>query len=228
MGDEMKTMWTVTVAAGLMLGAAPALAQNADGGTHVRAAVTAGTMGIGPEVGVRFNDHLGVRAAAGFLSGSGHAESDGNKYDAKARLQSYGAMVDVHPFGGAFRLSAGARINRTRVDLGLTPSGDVTVGEEEYTAAEIGRLTGRAAPKKVAPAVSLGWAGQNRRGFYFGAELGVLLQGAFKLEQFRATGTLRDDPAFQAALERERVSLQKDVDKVKVWPIAQLALGWRF
>lgn len=51
-GNGMKTMWTVAVAAGLMLGAAPALAQNADGGTHVRAAVTAGTMGIGPEVGV--------------------------------------------------------------------------------------------------------------------------------------------------------------------------------
>ncbi|WP_159755934.1 hypothetical protein [Sphingomonas sp. 8AM] len=227
MGIEMKTMWTVAVVAGLMLGAAPAGAQNADGGAHVRAAVTAGTMGVGPEVGVRFNDHLGVRAAAGFLSGTGHAESDGNKYDATLRLQSYGAMADVHPFGGAFRLSAGARINRNRVDLELTPSGEVLVGDEEYTAAEIGRIIGRAAPQKVAPALSLGWAGQNRRGFYFGAELGVLFQGAFKLEQFRSTGSLSDDPDFKAALERERVSLQKDVDKVKVWPIAQVALGWR-
>ncbi|MFK3890538.1 hypothetical protein [Sphingomonas sp. NPDC079357] len=224
----MKTIWKVAAAAGALLVAAPALAQNADGGTHIRAAVTAGTMGIGPEVGVRFNDHVGVRAAAGFLNTNGTAEADGNSYDAKLHLQSYGAMVDVHPFGGAFRLSAGARINGNRVDVGLTPGDDVQIGEEDYTAEEVGRISGRATPKKFAPALSLGWAGQNRRGFYFGAELGAVFQGAFRLEQFRSTGTLRNDPAFQAALERERVSLQEDVDKVKVWPIVQLALGWRF
>lgn len=224
----MKTMGAVALAAGLMLGTTPATAQNADGGTHVRAAVTAGTMGIGPEVGVRFNDHLGVRAAAGFLNADGTAESDGEKYDAKLRLKSYGAMVDVHPFGGAFRLSAGARINRSRVDVGLTPSGETTIGEEDYTAAEVGRISGRANVKKFAPALTFGWAGKNRRGFYVGTEFGVLFQGAYRIERFQSSGTLRDDPAFQAALERERVSLQKDVDKVKVWPIAQLALGWRF
>lgn len=224
----MKTIWAVAVAAGLMLGAAPALAQNADGGTHVRAAVTAGTLGIGPELGVRFNDHLGVRAGAGFLTGNGTAESDGEKYDAKVRLKSFGGMVDVYPFGGAFRLSGGARINRNRADVGLTPSGDVTIGEEDYTATEVGRITGRGNAKKFAPALTLGWAGKNRRGFYFGAELGAFFQGAFRIERLQSTGTLRDDPAFQAALERERVSLQKDVDKVKVWPIVQLALGWRF
>ncbi|MEH3123779.1 MAG: hypothetical protein PGN16_17740 [Sphingomonas phyllosphaerae] len=224
----MKTMGAVALAAGLMLGVAPASAQNADGGTHVRAAVTAGTLGIGPELGVRFNDHLGVRAAAGFLSADGTAESDGEKYDAKLRLKSYGAMLDVHPFGGAFRLSAGARINRSRVDVGLTPSGETTIGEEDYTAAEVGRISGRANVKKFAPALTFGWAGKNRTGFYFGTELGVLFQGAYRIERFQSTGTLRDDPAFQAALERERVSLQKDVDKVKVWPIVQLALGWRF
>lgn len=224
----MTTMRAVALAAGLMLGANPALAQNADAGTHVRAAVTAGTMGIGPELGVRFNDHLGVRAAAGFLSADGTAESDGEKYDAKLRLKSYGGMVDVYPFGGAFRLSAGARINRSRIDVGLTPSGETTIGEEDYTAAEVGRVTGRANVKKFAPALTFGWAGKNRTGFYFGTELGVLFQGAYRIERFQSSGTLRDDPAFQAALERERVSLQKDVDKVKVWPIVQLALGWRF
>lgn len=227
-GEEMQKMEMAVAAAALMIGAAPAHAQNADGGTHVRAAVTAGTLGIGPELGVRFNDHLGVRAAAGFLSGSATVESDDEEYDGKFRLKSFGGMLDVYPFGGAFRLSAGARVNRNRVDVGLTPNGEVTIGDEDYTASEVGRISGRATPNKFSPALTLGWAGKNRRGFYFGTEFGVLFQGAFKLEQFRATGTLRDDPNFQAALERERVSLQRDVDKVKVWPIAQIALGWRF
>lgn len=224
----MKIMGMVAAAAGLVLGAAPAMAQNADAGTHVRAAVTAGTLGIGPELGIRFNDHLGIRAGAGFLTANGSFESEDEEYDAKLRLRSFGGMVDVHPFGGAFRLSAGARINRNRADAVLTPNGDVTIGEEDYTAAEVGRISGRGTPKKFAPALTLGWAGKNRRGFYFGTELGVLFQGALRIAPLQSTGTLRDDPAFQAALERERVSLQKDVDKVKVWPIVQLALGWRF
>ncbi|WP_028966686.1 hypothetical protein [Sphingomonas phyllosphaerae] len=224
----MKTMGAAALAAGLMLGTTPARAQNADNGTHVRAAVTVGTLGIGPELGVRFNDHLGIRAGAGFLTGNGTAESDEEKYDAKVRLKSFGGMADVYPFGGAFRLSAGARINRSRVDVGLTPSGETTIGEEDYTAAEVGRISGRANVKKFAPALTFGWAGKNRTGFYFGTEFGALFQGAYRIERFQSSGTLRDDPAFQAALERERVSLQKDVDKVKVWPIVQLALGWRF
>ena len=226
----MTKMWGIAAAIGVVAGAVPAAAQetNADGGTHVRAAVTAGTMGIGPEVGVRFNDHLGVRAAAGFLAADGTAESDSERYDARLRLKSFGGMVDVHPFGGAFRLSAGARINRNRVDVALVPDEDAIIGDEQFTASDIGRISGRARPTKLSPALTLGWAGKNRRGFYFGTEFGVLFQGAFKLERFQSTGTLRDDASFQAALERERVSLQRDVDKVKVWPIAQIALGWRF
>lgn len=226
----MKMGRGIAAATVLACGAVPAAAQdtNADGGPHVRAAVTVGTLGIGPELGVRFNDHLGVRAAAGFLSADGTAESDSETYDAKLRLKSFGGMVDVYPFGGAFRLSAGARVNRNRVDVGLTPGGDVIIGDQQFTASEVGRITGRARPNKVSPALTLGWAGRNRTGFYLGTEFGVLFQGAFKIERFQSDGTLRDDANFQAALERERVSLQKDVDKVKIWPIAQIALGWRF
>lgn len=208
----------------------PAAAQDVDGGTHVRAAVTAGTLGIGPELGVRFSDHLGVRGSATFLSVSPSVESDDQTYDGKFRLKSYGAMVDLYPFGGSFRISGGARINRNRVSVGLTPSGDevVTIGGEDYTASQVGRISGRAEPNKFSPALTLGWAGSNRKGFYFGSELGVLFQGAFKLDSFQASGTLRDDASFRQALETERRSLQRDVDKVKIWPIAQISLGWRF
>ncbi|KTT73145.1 hypothetical protein [Sphingomonas endophytica] len=225
----MKTMMTAVLAGTALMAAAPAAAEeNADGGSHIRAAVTAGTLGIGPELAVRFNDHLGVRGGAGFLGVSGTFESEDEEYDGKLRLKSYGAVVDVYPFGGAFRLSGGARINRNRVDVGLTPSGDVTIGDVDYTASEVGRISGRATANKFAPVLTFGWAGQNRQGFFIGTEFGVMFQGAYRLDTFRSTGTLKDDQNFKDALERERQSLQNDVDKVKVWPIAQLAIGWRF
>jgi len=39
---------------------------------------------------------------------------------------------------------------------------------------------------------------------------------------------LRNDPNFKASLERERVSLQKDVDDYKVYPILMSSIGFRF
>ncbi|MHA6722195.1 hypothetical protein [Sphingomonas sp. RS2018] len=215
------------------LASTPVLAQEApveDNGAIISAAVTAGTLGIGPEVGVRFSDHVGIRASASFLSFGADFDSDENTYRGGLHLKSYGAMIDVHPFGGAFRLSAGARINRNRVDVRLQPGASTTIeiGDNVYTAAQVGTLTGGADVKKFAPALTLGWGGSKRKGFFFATEAGVLFQGSARLREFRATGTAQADSGFRAALERERVELQDDIDKVKVYPILQFGIGFRF
>lgn len=140
-------------------------------------------------------------------------------------------MADVYPFRGSFYISAGARINRTRVGLLGTPLNstvEVKVGGQTYTVPQVGILTGRAEPKRFAPALTLGWAGKKRHGLFFGIEGGVLFQGSFQLKDFRASGPINSNAAFQTVLERERVDLQEDVDKVKVWPILQASVGWRF
>ncbi len=191
-------------------------------------AVTGGTLGVGPEIGWRLSDHIGIRGSATFLSVSASFDSEDAEYDGKVKLNSFGGMIDVYPFGSNFRLSGGARINNNAVDVSLMPTGATDVGDVEYTAAQIGRIDGRAEPKKFSPALTLGWSGSNRRGFIVGMEAGALFQGAFKLDEFTATGTARDNPGFRASLERERVSLQSDVDKVKVYPILQFAIGYRF
>jgi phage baseplate assembly protein gpV len=191
-------------------------------------AVTAGSLGIGPEIGWRLSDHVGIRGGATFLNVNSSFDSDDIEYEGKIKLKSFGAMVDVYPFGGSFRVSGGARINRNQVGVSATPSGVVTINDRDYTAAQVGTLSGRAEPSKFSPALTLGWSGQNRRGFMVGIESGVLFQGAFKLDTFRATGTARDNATFRADLEAERRSLQNDIDKVKVYPILQFAIGYRF
>ena len=126
----------------------------ASGRGVISAAVTAGTLGIGPEVGFRFSDHIGVRGSATFLGVSSDFDFGRHHLSRQAvKLKSFGAMVDVHPFGGAFRVSAGARINRNRVNVSATPNADsggtVTVGDEEFTAAQVGTLTGRATVEEI-------------------------------------------------------------------------------
>ncbi|MDR6147399.1 hypothetical protein QE363_003192 [Sphingomonas sp. SORGH_AS870] len=202
-----------------------------DDGPRVTAALTGGTLGVGPELGLRISDHFGVRGSAAFLKVSPSFDSKDIHYDSDFKLHSYGAMADVYPFGGAFRISAGARINRTRVGLVGTPlnsTAEVKVGGQTYLVPQVGILTGRAEPKRFAPALTLGWAGKKRRGFFVGIEGGVLFQGSFQLKDFRASGPINSNAAFQTVLERERIDLQEDVDKVKVWPILQASVGWRF
>lgn len=231
---------TLTVlAAGLF--AVPAAAQTATAptavgpsdddsanGTTVSAAITAGTLGIGPELGWRLSDHVGIRGGASFLNVSTSFDSDDVSYDGKVKLKSFGAMGDVYPFGGNFRVSAGARINRNNVGVSATPTSDVTLNDRDYTAAQVGTLSGTARPNRFSPALTTGWSGKNRKGFMFAFETGVLFQGAFKLDTFQATGTARNNATFRSDLEVERRSLQRDIDKVKIYPIIQFAIGYRF
>ncbi len=220
----------VALGALLMAAAVPAAAQAGpdDTGPVISLAASAGTLGIGPQVGVRFSDTFGIRADAAFLNVSADFDSDDITYGGDLKLKSYGAMLDIHPFGGSFRLSAGARINRNRVNVRATPTGTVEVGDVTYTSAQVGTLTGGADVKKFAPALTIGWGGSKRKGFFFMSDFGVLFQGEARLREFRASGTLQNDAGFRASLERERLSLQDDISKVKVYPIATVGLGWRF
>lgn len=205
-----------------LLAGASAHAQSAPG--HFYGGITGGTLGIGPEVGYRVNDHFGIRGNATFLSVSHSFDSGDLDYRGKARLKSGGLMLDAFPFGGGFRISAGARLsgNDGRVRANATRS--QTVGNRTYTPAQIGTITGDAETKNFAPALTIGWAGQNQSGFIFGAEAGALFQGKVRIRNFRNnTGLIS-----AADLEAERRDVQDDVDDYKVYPIAQITIGYRF
>ena len=203
-------------------------ASQADDRLGLAVALTAGTLGVGPEVGFRVSDHAGVRSSATFLGINGNYDSDDIRYNGKIKLKSFGAMLDIYPMGNHFRISGGARINKSYVRLDAVPTQDVEVGDDVYTPAQIGTLRGRAEVKKFAPTLTIGWSGSNRKGFMFGFDAGVLFQGSVRVRQFTSTGGLANDPTFRADLERERQSLQDDVNKYKVYPIAQLSVGYRF
>lgn len=193
-----------------------------------RVGLTAGTLGIGPEIGYRANRTVGLRANATFLSFSHSVKSNNVRYDGKANLKSGGVMLDLHPFGGGFFLSAGARINGNNGRLRATPQSTTTIGSTAFTPAQIGTISGRAKVKDVAPQLTLGYGGGLHRGLSFNVEAGALFQGAVRVRDFSSNGTLANDPRFIAELEKERVSTQRKVDDYKVYPILQVGLKYRF
>lgn len=190
--------------------------------------VTAGTEGVGPEASYRVNEMIGLRANATFL-GFGHSvTSDHIDYHGHADLASGGAMIDLFPFRGGFFVSGGARINGNHGRLTATPTQDTQIGGRTFTPAQIGTIMGRGETKNFAPQATVGYVANMGRHFAIGFEAGALFQGAVRVRDFRSNGMLANDPSYMARLEQERLDVQDDIDGYKVYPIAQIRLGYRF
>jgi hypothetical protein len=219
------------VAAGMIAAVALATAAGANAAEDSKwvVGVTGGTLGIGPELGYRYNERVGVRADAAFFSYDRNEEIDDIDYDASLDLESFGLMADWYPFGGSFRLSAGARSNGNKLDLLAEPTAAQTVeiGDVVYTGAQIGTLTGKADFKSLVPALTLGWGGKLADGFTMGFEVGVLFQGKPRLDLV-ASGPIASDPAFQQELADEIAQAEEDAKDFKLWPVIQLHLSYRF
>jgi hypothetical protein len=225
MGVQMK--FKATLVAAVLAGiAVPAHAQEAAGGFS--AGVTGGTLGIGPEVGYRISETIGVRANATFFNFDRDVDSSDINYNGDLKLQSGGVMVDIHPFGGGFRVSAGARIGNNRVRLTATPTADVEIGDETYTPEQVGKLTGDVEANDFAPTLTVGWGGGLTRGLKVGIEAGAMFQGSPEVKNLRATGLLGSDPALRASLLEEEAEIEDDIDNFKVYPILQLSIAYRF
>lgn len=215
--------------------ATSAHAQQAEEG-RFRIGVTGGTLGIGPELGFRFSENVGVRGNLTFLSISRDIESDDINYDANLRLASGGAMLDLFPFGGGFRLSGGLRVNGNRVRGTAQPNAgsNFEIDDVVYTAQQIGTLTARTKINRVAPSLTLGYGGGLSRGVFFGIEAGALFQGSVRIQPLTITGVCAGatPPAgcgtLTQDLEAERQSINEDISGYKVYPILQLSLGYRF
>lgn len=212
-----------------------ATAQEAEG-SGFRIGVTGGTLGIGPEAGFRFSETLGVRTNATFLSINATADSDDLEFDGNLRLRSAGLMLDIHPFGGGFRISPGFRLNGNRARAVALPNAGQTyeIDGNVYTADEIGTLTAETDLKKVAPSLTLGYGGGVGRGVVLGIEAGALFQGAVGIKPLVVTGVCAnpasspDCATLAADLESERLSVEDDISSYKVYPILQLSLSYRF
>lgn len=215
--------------------ASPALAADDDTGRFT-VGVTGGTLGIGPEIGYRISENIGVRANATFLSISHNIHSDDINYDGKVKLQSGGAMLDIYPFGGGFRISGGARINSNKArGIGKPTNGFYTINGVQYDASNfVTSVRADTDIKDFAPALTLGYGGSISSGFTFGVEAGALFQGRVKIKPLTITGQCATNPAqvgcsnIVADLEAERQSVNDDIDGYKVYPILQLTLGYRF
>jgi len=148
-------------------------------------------------------------------------------YDAKLKLFSVGALADVYPFAGKFRLTAGAYYNGNKLDItGVPTAAGYTFNGTTYTSAQAGTVTGTMDFNNFAPYAGIGWGDAVSSGspLGFNIDLGVLYQGKPNTS-LTATGAAA---GLAADIAAEQTRLDNSVKNFKFYPVASVGVSWNF
>ena len=212
--------------AALMALAVPAIAS-----AQLSVGARAGTLGLGGEVSFGLGRMLALRGGLGFVPYTYESNFEGVNYEVAAPERIWNVGVDVYPFGGGLRLSAGM-LNRPSIDLDARGQQSANIGGRQYTGdLNIqGSLTNE---KETAPYATIGFGRATSRGIGFFVDLGAAFLGEGEINltgSCTETSTGQPCPEFAQRLQQEEDEANAQLDDfgsfVKVHPILQL--GFRF
>ncbi len=214
--------------------AAPARAQTAAAAfdaSRFSLAVGGGTQGGSVEGAYSVNPYLTLRAQGAFIDFDADFKSSDVKYRGALNHNTGGGFVDLHPFANPFVLSGGfvAGERNVKVHADPTASAVVKINGVPYQASQIISVDGNIALGDAAPFVGLGfdntythrghWGLRAMAGVIFGDEPKVTLH---------ANGPFADNTTVLANLAAEQASLQDDAKDYRYYPVAQVAVSYRF
>jgi hypothetical protein len=191
-------------------------------------ALKAGTLGLGAEFTKSLTDKVNFRIGGNLFTYSYSGTEDDVSYDFDLKLKNFSGLVDLHPTGGAFRISGGLVSNSNKVEALSTSTGTYSIGNGNYTQAQVGVLTGKIDFKKTAPYAGIGFGNSAKGagvGFVFDA--GVVFQGAPKAT-LTATGTASSSATFQNDLRNEQFNLQEDLNSFKYYSVVSIGIAFKF
>jgi hypothetical protein len=218
----MEHSRAVLVSVALLAAHAPARAE----GTAL--SFKLGTPGLGLELTQRVADTVNARVGFNWFAFDYDGSRSDIDYGFRAEPKSLVAMLDWHPGGGSFRVTAGGLRNWTSLEGTGKPVGSYTIGDTTYSAAEIGELRLRASVPDFAPYFGLGFGNGADGGQVFAAvDLGVIYQGSPTTE-LTATGPIANTPGFQEDLAAEIRDLDDDLRNYRFYPVLAFGIGIRF
>ncbi len=211
--------------------AAPATASGVFTGVKVS------TLGVGMDVGYQFTDWFKIRLNGNYLPLDFSHEIEDIEYDIETKSPTAGLLLDLHPFSGKFRISAGLYYRDFDVDLTATPHKAVDIGDYRFQASEVGKLEGNITFDKWAPYVGLGWGmgGGKHSNFSLDFDIGAMWLSGTKVT-YKATGPISDPSLvghakyqeYVDAVDNEIKDIEDDVDKWGVYPIVSIGFSYRF
>ena len=225
---RISAMAAATLAGALLATGGAAQAQ-------VGVTLDAGTTGAGVHLVVPMESYLNGRFGANYFHYNTTKTSNGVDFDLKGKLQTYDILFDWYlRDGSAFHVTSGLVYNGNKFNALAKPNGAgrYTLNGSTYTSADIGTLSGRIDYRKAAPYVGIGWGNalDQASRFTVNSDLGVFYQGRPNV-QLASVGCASSQAVCKALVndvEAERKSLQGDVDKLKLYPVLRVAIGYRF
>lgn len=193
----------------------------------IGAGVSVGTNGLGLQLTAGFTEKLNARVGGHFFSAEMEGDTDLDDtnmfYTADGNLSFVSGIVDFHPTGGSFRISAGAFYNTLTGGGSVTPNEDIDVEGRAYTPSEVGTLAVDVDfDSKIAPYAGLGFGNAISGGrFGFTLDLGVLYVGSPNVD-LTASGMLT--PTASAEQEQQ---IERNLESVKWYPVINLGFTTR-
>lgn len=192
----------------------------------------AGTTGIGGHLVIPITDNkLNARLGANMFSYDYDGHTSDVNYRFKLKLQTYDALLDYYPFGGAFRLTLGGVLNKTSMRTNATTN-KITINGRDYQTEDVGRLQGRIDFKKYVPYVGLGWgnAAATSKGWGLTSDIGLILQGApqSELHSDGCKVSASSCAQFQQDLNQENEKLKDTTKNFKYYPVIRVGVTYRF
>lgn len=219
-------MFAVLFLAPAVLAAQGSSAHGADMSVGLRV----GTLGIGAEVNKLLVPHVGARVGFNLFSHSTTEDQDDISFDAKLKLHSVTALVDLYP--GArkkFHITGGIVTNPLEfTGVGVPHGSTFEIDNTTYTSAQVGTLNGSGKFPSVLPYLGLGFGtpANAHKGIKFVFDVGA----AIGQPTLSLTATNPGNNALLAqSVKNQETKTQDDVRKyLKVFPSIMFGLVFAF
>lgn len=191
-----------------------------------------GTTGLGLEMTFGVNPYLNLRSGFNYGSFTWGQEFGNVDYDAEVTMTSVPLLLDIHPFGGQFRLTGGLYLQPgTKADIDATPSEPTQIGSHTYNPDTIGTLNGKIeVSSALTPYVGIGFGntvGEDQL-LTLTLDIGVIFQSYDVSLDSNGAGMTAKLDTFREDLKKEEGLLQKDADDWKIFPVVAISLAWHF
>ena len=211
----MKKIFCISIIAAIAVSPLPAHAQGAGIAFHV------GTLGVGADIAASFGSHIGLRSGFNFFPTDIDATVSDVDYQIDFASPTFTVMLDLYLLG-PLRVSGGAVYTTDDIVLAGELTGPVDINGNVYSPAEIGTLTGTILTNELSPYAGIGLGNPGRSRFGLFLDLGVAFHGTPGFTLTAVGGSANTLLLFQSDLAAEEQSIQDDLSKITVYPVATI------
>ena len=196
-----------------------------------------GTTGIGVTGVKQLKDYpkWGVRVGAHKYSKNFTTTDNKADYDFDLKLADVQLMADYHPWMSSFKVTFGALYNGTDFKGKIKPrGGNFTFNGNVYSVNDLGSVDTKVEfDNTIAPYIGIGWDTSFNKpektwGFTF--NIGVAYTGSAKVSYTKHIKNPNniDLTQLDKDLDKEKASLQDDLDKYKYLPYISIGFNYKF